>query len=403
MFLTVQYKRGISTYSRHGGSYVNSKTHHSCLMKETLVDNKKKDLTINNYKEIIPGPVLQWPVRAIWYITDQCNLECPYCLNDSSPEPRQALGTRDIGNITNILCDSAISNVALLGGEPLCSPSFTDICTKLVASRISVQLVTNGFLINDKILCFLKSLGSSLDWIQLSLHRRDASMFYSSLIKRLVSANICVHTLMVLSSEDCIYVPDIFEMVAQAGASSFIITKIGELGRAADGRYRGHIPSTGDLAKIVLQLRHIQQEKQYDTEPTFKHRGLVSQYINNKYGLNILSNICKAGISEFHIRADGRCQPCCFITDSETDKYTTIGLHHLNNLDEMWNGEIFERFRRDKIYQDTSPVLSSCKSCLNHINNICRPCLIHPSGCISELKIVKENLMEYDVLHAHIR
>jgi MoaA/NifB/PqqE/SkfB family radical SAM enzyme len=340
------------------------------------------------------GPILQWPVRALWYITDRCNLTCPYCLNTSSPHSAEGLDRNDALRVIDMLANGGVSTVSFLGGEPLCHPAFTELALSVAKHGMSLQLVTNGLLFDGATLDMLESLGHHLHWVQLSLHKRDRLDSYADLVSHLSRRDIRVHTLLVLAKKQLPDVPEVYRRIASAGASSFIITKVGQIGRASDGSYRGNIPTVGDLVGLVIELRRIKESLKLKTEPTFKHRGLVSHYLNNNVGLRILSHVCCAGISELQITASGQCRPCCFIKEDELAKYTTPSLLELRSLAEAWNGSAFKAFRHDKISAETSPVLSSCLECQHHRVGRCRPCLLNPSGCKGELRIVREYLGE---------
>lgn len=345
-------------------------------------------------------PALQWPVKVIWYLTDQCNLACDYCLNNSSPSTDVHLDTKDALRIVDTLVSGGVSRAALLGGEPTLHPGFFDIVHRLSDRKVAIDLVTNGVLLDDVgFLLELETLGRSLASVQLSLHMHDRIAWYAELIDRLGNSGFATITLMVLTMEDLLTVPAAYREIAAAGAGSFFVAPVSQIGRASDGAYEGRIPSIVDFATLILQLRSIQKREGYSTIPTFKHRGLVSNFLNERFDLEIVSHVCEAALSEFQIRADGRCSPCCFIDQSEETLYVTEPIASANSLDDIWNGRAFQRFRHDKLWGERTPILQSCFRCRHHLSGRCRPCALHPSECVSELRKLTSEMRLLETLH----
>jgi len=340
-------------------------------------------------RDQILAQALGWPVRALWYVTDRCNLSCPYCLNNSSPATRTELPTAECLNIVNMLVDGGVGRVALLGGEPLCREDFFSIARLLARKHISIELVTNGLLIKKRQLAALGRLRPWLSHVQLSLHRHDAMDFYCHLIAAFRDHDIPSMTLMVLSRSDLPKVGETYRRIAEAGADAFVVTAIGELGRAANGSFCGNIPTVGEISILVDELLGLQRQYTLKTKPTFKHRGMVSAYLNAVHGMDVLNHVCEAAFSEFFIRADGRCAPCCFLEPEDVQKYTTASLPTLCSLEDVWNGMEFLRFREDKILSSDSPIQAPCLKCKHHLAERCRPCMLHPSGCVQELERVR--------------
>ncbi|MDR1746812.1 MAG: radical SAM protein [Tannerella sp.] len=115
------------------------------LFRRTLIPTFKKIMRTNmRYKKMIPILHL--------HLTDHCNLNCRGCDNFSPLSPEVFADTevfeRDCARMAE-LCGGRVSEVQLLGGEPLLHPhvtAFTDIVRKYFAVD-PVKLVTNGILL----------------------------------------------------------------------------------------------------------------------------------------------------------------------------------------------------------------------------------------------------------------
>ena len=93
------------------------------------------------------------PIRYFFELTHRCNLKCPYCyLCDKKVE--QELSFDDWLNIIKQI--PRYSFVTLVGGEPLLREDFCEIL-RAVSKRTfnKTHIVTNGILLNDKIISSL--------------------------------------------------------------------------------------------------------------------------------------------------------------------------------------------------------------------------------------------------------
>ena len=106
------------------------------------------------------------PMRYFFELTHLCNLNCPYCYVGKN-RVKEELSTQDWLDIINQI--PFYSFVTLVGGEPLIRKDFSEILYATSKKTLGkVNVVTNGILINDKIINdFIKSkmllLSVSLD------------------------------------------------------------------------------------------------------------------------------------------------------------------------------------------------------------------------------------------------
>jgi len=103
------------------------------------------------------GPYLR---EIHWAVTGRCNLNCRHCFMESPvgryPEPSWAELERVAGQIAG----ASVPFVSLTGGEPLLHPDIRRLVMHLSESGISIsQIVTNGTLLDDSFLKFLRDAG----------------------------------------------------------------------------------------------------------------------------------------------------------------------------------------------------------------------------------------------------
>lgn len=103
---------------------------------------------------------LQFKPSVYWYLSFRCNLACKHCAPQSSP----LFDTS--GDLTEEECLQAVeqfkelkaTTVILSGGEPLLHPSFKRIMRALTDANLAVGIETNGMLLTQPTVAFLREL-----------------------------------------------------------------------------------------------------------------------------------------------------------------------------------------------------------------------------------------------------
>ena len=100
-------------------------------------------------------------------ITNDCNLRCYHCYNDSSPlKGHKYISLDNFHHFLNKAIQCKTKTISLSGGEPLLNPDLIDIVNLICNNSISCRIITNGVLINKS---FLSNIPSSVH-IQVSLN-----------------------------------------------------------------------------------------------------------------------------------------------------------------------------------------------------------------------------------------
>lgn len=115
--------------------------------------------TLNRIKFFTPAE--KQPVHPCgivhFYVTRRCNLECPFCFNDSAPsksnEQNQELTAKDwtslAGEIAAINPHAAVS---ISGGEPLLRNDIMEIIEGITRNNLEIRLITNGTLLREDLI-----------------------------------------------------------------------------------------------------------------------------------------------------------------------------------------------------------------------------------------------------------
>lgn len=89
--------------------------------------------------------------NVLFELTDFCNLNCPFCLNDSSSDNKTYLSLSQFQVMLDKIKNKA-PFVQLSGGEPLANPEFSSILEYLILNNVVFHINTNGTLMTDWLL-----------------------------------------------------------------------------------------------------------------------------------------------------------------------------------------------------------------------------------------------------------
>ena len=89
----------------------------------------------------------------VFEVTQRCNHDCPHCYNvwkNASPYPCGELGTSDtLVMLGRMLEDTGVDLVTLTGGESLLRQDIHEIIDYLLDRSVTVNLISNGSLLNS--------------------------------------------------------------------------------------------------------------------------------------------------------------------------------------------------------------------------------------------------------------
>ena len=108
-----------------------------------------------------------FPLYASVNINTTCNLNCIYCY--MKPHKNKLMPVEDFKIVVDQLAAGQIFYILISGGEPFLHPCINEIITYACENVNEVSIVTNGTMISQKHLRFLKDSGISNLHMQVSL------------------------------------------------------------------------------------------------------------------------------------------------------------------------------------------------------------------------------------------
>lgn len=110
---------------------------------------------------------LSAPVNVTWEITNQCNLSCIHCLSESGRGKAGELSFDQCLSVIDQLASHEVFQVNFGGGEPFVRRDFLSILDACHRRGLVTCISTNGTLLDDSVLDFLK--GREMVYLQVSL------------------------------------------------------------------------------------------------------------------------------------------------------------------------------------------------------------------------------------------
>ena len=101
------------------------------------------------------------PLYVAWQVTNECNLACLHCIEESGPGKafRDELDEGQIFNILEQFMDHQIPYLSFSGGEPMVHPHFFKMVEYVCSRDGELKIETNGHFLTPENCARLKELG----------------------------------------------------------------------------------------------------------------------------------------------------------------------------------------------------------------------------------------------------
>ena len=333
----------------------------------------------------------EWhPLHSIYlYLTDRCNLKCKHCwIEPSYYEGDHYSGTEfDINVLKKTINDAkkiGLGCVKLTGGEPFLRKDILDIIQYLNEENITVDIETNGTLLNKNTVEILKDncvkqVSVSIDSTTVLQHesfRGVTGCYHNAMrgLSLLAEHNVNTQIIMTLYKYNVSEIERLADLSSRMGINSLKINPVMPTGRGKIFFENEENIQTDELIKID---RWIEEElmSKYSIDIYFDIpiglKSLKSIKTRQLYECNILSII--------GILSDGTIS-LCGIGQTETE--LTMGNIASNDICEVWvNNPILQKLRRE-IPRTLEGICSRCIFKFR-CRGACRACAYALTGSLS--------------------
>lgn len=309
-----------------------------------------------------------YPKSIIWEITAKCNLKCRYC-SANGGENGHEMKLPDIFKILNEIIIYKESTLFLSGGEPLLRKDIFEILYYVKERRINTVLLTNGLLLNKKIISRIKNLGIKIqigfDSLNPTLHdflRGREGAFAKSLnsLKEAIYQGLEIGVAIIATKLNFKEIPCFIDEMIGRGVNWICIPRFIPCGRGAINRSLNlSIDDRIELIKSVVNNKYYKENKIFFDDPT--------QILFTEKG--VLSKGCNAGINKLLIDPSGSVMPCPMFRLS-------VGSVRETSIQQIWNkAEVLNNLRSRK------NIKGECRNCI-YLNKCggCRGLAYHVTG-----------------------
>jgi len=309
-----------------------------------------------------PIPFLSAPMSVDVFVTRRCNLRCTHCFASSTEGNASELAYEDLESIFNQLESMRIFEVRVNGGEPLLHHEIDKILAFLRKKRFRKVILTNGTLLDGRIVKLLKESGTiptiSLDDSQIESHDsfRGVEGAFDKTIKAMrllrdcgveYGVNCCINRTNMVRYEE------IITLAEKCGASRIAFLDLKPTGRMKNNL--SLVPSYGEYeglmaGLLVAKAKHRKIDVALDA---FLHcYPLRESILEAKKGFVS----CSAGKTRLSIDSDGFVCPCNMAI---SDPQWRMGNAKKDGISDIWFSSKWDFFRGKVKVQD----LEKCRSC----------------------------------------
>lgn len=260
------------------------------------------------------------PLNVVWETTLQCNMKCMHCGSSAGIKRVKELTTMESIKLCNELSRLGTNLITMMGGEPFLRKDWNDIARHVRDLGIELTIISNGFLINEKVISRLSRLnpytvGISLDGGKADTHDsiRGIQGSFERCIKSLEllrDANIETSVITTVHKQNLLELPIIRDLLLNRSIA-WQIQMATPIGRFPESQ----MLSKDEFYSVALFIASIR--KNYST----KELPVLGAH-NFGYHSKILPNImlfpwfgCQAGLTTLGIQSDGGVKGCMSLPD----------------------------------------------------------------------------------------
>ncbi len=335
-------------------------------------------------------------MKAIWDISNKCNLSCKYCAA-TSIDKEESLDYKTIMNIIDNF-DDIVTEVDLMGGEPFAVNNFVDILSYLNHKKIKINIITNGQEDIDILEEIVKNdihiwnMQVSIDGFEKEndLYRGNGS-FHKALkflekaieLESLGKAFKSVGVSSVMTEANCNMMVEFADyIINEINADTISVTPVVVDTKAKSNHV--YLDSESELnayENIALYVRKYNLENRINVNCTTPY---LAEYLNYKYGTHfeILPKGCDAGESSVYIDSQGHIKPCRY-----SDEIASLQCDKVSDI--YGKSETFIKLKSNIRPMNCDCIYSKC----------CNICLLAEKDKLQKSNLCKCIAKRYDISH----
>jgi len=227
------------------------------------------------------------PLYVAWQITNECNLACLHCIEESGPGKafKDELTTEEAYAVIDQLVKNEVPYVSFSGGEPMVRPDFFGMVERITKGGVGLKIETNGHYLTPENCARLKALnvkavqvsidgGSPESFNKMRVHGRFDQALEG--IKNLREAGIPIEVNFVPAKFNIHEIAKVVDLAYEVGAYSFYTGKIMYTGNAVR-TWKITAPDEADYPKFFETLHAKTKEYEGRMRVYFHEMGLLEE------------------------------------------------------------------------------------------------------------------------------
>lgn len=245
--------------------------------------------------------------RALWEITQACNLKCKHCLN-GDPRLEENIPFSSYKEVINKMKEYGVDEIYFTGGEVFSMPHFVDVLEYAHQEGMLCSVATNGTLITQDTAERISQLGLKMLQVSFDGPDRESHDFIrgNGNFERSVEGLSLLHDILRLRMSAVIMkhtqdrLEEFAELAVRLGMDELILNWPQIVGR---------MKVNSDLSPTINQKEFL--ERYAELVEKFKGKLKITTHVHAD--LHGSSGICHGGDKLIFISSDGRLSPCSWI------------------------------------------------------------------------------------------
>lgn len=260
------------------------------------------------------------PRHCVWELTLACNLRCGHCGSRAGRPRPDELTTAECVDLVHQLVDLECRLITLSGGEPTLRPDWEEIARAAIARGVTVNMVTNGMTMTDRLArrvaqSGLSNVGLSLDGTETTHERVRGRGTFERLVRateRLRRAGVPFSLLTHLNRDTALELKAVHDLAVDLGARVWRVQLGKPMGNLSDSREWCIQPK--DLLTVIPTLARLKARSSIELHvgDSIGYYGPHEKLLRHTNWGNMepLWAGCQAGLRTIGIESDGGIKGC---------------------------------------------------------------------------------------------
>lgn len=326
--------------------------------------------------------------------TNQCQLRCKHCYNQSGEKRENELTVNEIIDVLKQYKELGGISVMLTGGEVFLKEDVTDLIDYVANNFERVVLLTNGYQIKEEIFYKLEEhkdrlalqisidgVGDNHDFVRGIPGAFDRTIHN---VKRFIEIGLTVSIASVLNEYNFQDIEELTKIVKTLGCRSISIGAVAGIGRAKETDIAS-VDIVKSLSDIVSHVR-----KKY-ADDTFWVSENIEEYEDKNEiieGINV-ANRCGAGYKILHLFSNGKIGIC-------PSNGSIINKFYVNDVRKATLYDILKYENMRYLLDITTPSKKLCGGCGYFVE--CGQCIVSMLSKPAEVCSVKRKLIDEKII-----